>query len=82
MKMKLGITWCYLLFMLINHKYSNLFVSAKNLETQNLACHEHVSDFFKSFLNVTIQPSNKVGKWTASHVQEKLFWSALSAYHR
>lgn len=62
MKMKLGITWCYLLFMLINHKYSNLFVSAKNLETQNLACHEHVSDFFKSFLNVTIQPSNKVGK--------------------
>lgn len=47
--------------MLINHKYSNLFASAKSLETQNLAsCHEH--DFFKSFLNVTIQPSEKVGK--------------------
>lgn len=64
MKMKLGATWCYLLFMLINHKYS-LLASAKSLETQNLAsCHEHVGDFFKSFLNVTIQPSNKVGKYS------------------
>lgn len=62
MKMKLGVTWCYLLFMLINHKSSNLLVSAKSLETENLACHEHVGDFFKSFLNVTIEPSTKVGK--------------------
>lgn len=63
MKMKFGITWCYLLFMLINHRYSNLFASAKSLETQNLdSCREHVGDFFESFLNVTIQPSNKVGK--------------------
>lgn len=62
--MKLGITWCYLLFMLINHKNSNLFVNGKSLENQNLAsCHEHVSEFFKSFLNVTIQPSEKVGKF-------------------
>lgn len=61
--MKLGITWCYLLFMLINHRYSNLFVNAKSLETQNLdSCPEHVEDFFKSFLNVTIKPSAKAGK--------------------
>ena len=58
--MKLGVTWCYLLFMLINHKSSNLFVSAKSLETQNIASCQHVGEFFKSFLNVTIQPSNKV----------------------
>ena len=63
MKMKLGITtWCYLLFMLINHKNS-YYASAKSVETQNLAsCHEHVSEFFKSFLNITIEPSEKVGK--------------------
>lgn len=60
--MKLGVTWCYLLFMLINHKSSNLFVSAKSLETQNLANCQHVTDFFKSFLNATIQPSSKVGE--------------------
>lgn len=62
MKMKLGITWCYLLFMLINHKNS-YYVSAKSVETQNLAsCQEHVGEFFKSFLNITIEPSEKVGK--------------------
>lgn len=62
MKMKLGITWCYLLFMLINHKNS-YYASAKSLETQNLAiCNEHISEFFKSFLNITIEPSEKVGK--------------------
>jgi hypothetical protein len=59
----LDVTWCYLLFMLINHSRSNSFVSAKSLETQNLAsCRGHVADFFQSFLNVTIEPSNKVGK--------------------
>lgn len=58
MKMKLGATWCYLLFMLINHKYSNLFASAKSLETHNiLYCHESLS-----FLNVTIAPSENFGK--------------------
>lgn len=62
MKMKLVVTWCYLLFMLINHKSSNLFVSAKSLETQNFANCQHVTDFFKSFLNATIQPSSKVGE--------------------
>lgn len=60
MKMKLGITWCYLLFMLINHKSSNLFASAKSLETQH--CPEHVSHFFTTSLNVTINSSGKVGK--------------------
>lgn len=62
MKIKLGITWCYLLFMLINHKNS-YYVSAKSVETQNLdGCQEHVGEFFKSFLNITIEPSEKVGK--------------------
>jgi hypothetical protein len=62
MKMKLGIIWCYLLFVLINYKNS-YYASAKSVETQNLAsCHEHVSEFFKSFLNITIEPSEKIGK--------------------
>lgn len=59
--MKLGIVSCYLFLMLINHRSSNLLVSAKSLETQNVASCQHVGEFFKSFLNVTIQ-SSKVGK--------------------
>lgn len=67
MKMKLGITWCYLLFMLINHKNS-YYVSAKSVETQNLAsCQEHVGEFFKSFLNITIESSEKVGDICGGH---------------
>lgn len=62
MKMKLGIVSCYLFFMLINHRSSNLLVSAKSLETQNVASCQHSVDFFKSFLNVTIQTSNKAGE--------------------
>lgn len=62
MKMKLGIIWCYLLIMLINHK-SSYFATAKSVDTPNLAsCQEHVSEFFKSFLNITIEPSEKAGK--------------------
>jgi hypothetical protein len=65
----LDVTWCYLLFMLINHRSSHSFVSAKSLETQNLAsCRGHVGDFFQSFLNVTIEPSNKVGKCPTTRI--------------
>lgn len=60
--MKLGIVSCYLYFMLINHRSSNLLVSAKSLEAQNFASCQHVGDFFKSFLNVTLESSSKVGK--------------------
>lgn len=67
MKMKLGITWCYLLFMLINHKNS-YYANAKSVEGQNLAsCQEHVSEFFKSFLNITIEPSEKIGDICGGH---------------
>jgi hypothetical protein len=59
MKIKLGITWC-LLLVLINHKSSKLFASAKSLETQH--CAEHVGSFFTTSLNVTIQSSGKVGE--------------------
>lgn len=53
--------------MLINHRSSNLLVSAKSLETQNVASCQHSVDFFKSFLNVTIQSSNKVGDVCGGH---------------
>jgi hypothetical protein len=61
--MKLGITWCYLLFMLINHNRNSYYASAKSVDiaTQH-NCHEHVGDFFKSFLNISIVPSEKIGK--------------------
>ncbi|CRK92663.1 CLUMA_CG006270, isoform A [Clunio marinus] len=63
MKIKLIFTWCYLLFILINHKSSIFFASAKNLEAQNIGkCSEHIGRFFKSILNVTIHPSTKVGE--------------------
>jgi hypothetical protein len=62
--MKLGITWCfYLLFILINHNRNSYYASAKSVDIatqQN--CHEHVGDFFKSFLNISIVPSEKIGK--------------------
>lgn len=63
MKMKLGITWCYLLFMLINHNRNSYYASAKSVDVgtkQN--CHEHVGEYFKSFLNITLVPSEKNGE--------------------
>jgi hypothetical protein len=64
--MKLGIAWWYLLFVLINHK-SSYYASAKSLETQNAGSCEHVSEFFKSLLNITIQPTDKPGKCPNLH---------------
>lgn len=63
MKVKLGIiTWCYLLLMLINHNKDSYYVSAKSLDTTQQNCNEHVGEFFKSFLNISIISSEKIGK--------------------
>lgn len=77
MKMKLGITWCYLLFMLINHNKNSYYANAKSVEVgtkQN--CHEHVGEFFKSFLNISIAPSEKNGKFSTKKKKKYYF------YHR
>jgi hypothetical protein len=63
MKVKLGImTWCYLLLMLINYNKDSYYVSAKSLDITQQSCHEHVGEFFKSFLNISIVPSQKLGE--------------------
>lgn len=63
MKVKLGImTWCYLLLMLINYNKDSFSVNAKTLDIAQQNCNEHVGEFFKSFLNISIMSSEKLGK--------------------
>lgn len=71
MKVKLEIiTWCYLLLMLINHNKDSYYVSAKSLDPTQQNCNEHVGEFFKSFLNISIKSSEKIGK-PIKHPQQR-----------
>ncbi len=63
MKVKLSdLVWCYLFIFLINHNWNGYSAAAKSLDITSLTCQDHVGEFFKSFLNISIVPSEKPGE--------------------